>query len=62
MKNLFSWRLKPSEKDLTDLWNSATFVFDTNFLLDLYRVSHSTAKDFLNILEHLEEEYGYLIK
>ena len=51
---MFSWKLKPSEQDFTDLWKSAIFVFDTNFLLDLYRVSYSTAKDFLNILEHLE--------
>jgi predicted nucleic acid-binding protein len=55
MKNLFSWRLPPSESDFADLWENAVFVFDANFLLDLYRVSHSTAKDFLNILEHLEK-------
>jgi PIN like domain len=55
MKDLFSWRLPPSESDFADLWENAVFVFDTNFLLDLYRVSHSTAKDFLNILEHLEK-------
>jgi len=54
MKNLFSWRLKPSENDFTNLWETAIFVFDTNFLLDLYRVSHSTAKDYLNILDHLQ--------
>jgi predicted nucleic acid-binding protein len=56
MRDLFSWRLKPSEEDFTDLWKGATFVFDTNFLLDLYRVSHSTAQDFFNILECLEEK------
>lgn len=55
MKNLFSWRLKPSEQEITNLWKSATFVFDANFLLDLYRVSQSTSKDFFNILEHLEK-------
>ncbi|MDB9514765.1 PIN domain-containing protein [Kamptonema animale CS-326] len=54
MRNLFSWRLQPSEKDLTNLWETAIFVFDTNFLCDLYRVSHSTAKDYLNILDHLQ--------
>ena len=54
MKNLFSWRLHPSESDFINLWKSAIFVFDTNFLLDLYRVSNSTAKDFFSILEHLE--------
>jgi hypothetical protein len=55
MKDLFSWRLPPSESDFADLWENAVFVFDTNFLLDLYRGSHSTAEDFLNILKHLEK-------
>jgi PIN like domain len=54
MKDLFSWRLQPSDDYFTHLWENATFVFDTSFLLDLYRVSNSTAKDFLNILDHLE--------
>ncbi|MBD2692964.1 PIN-like domain-containing protein [Anabaena catenula] len=53
MKNLFSWRLLPSEADFSNLWENATFVFDTNFLLDLYRVSRPTVEDFLKILEHL---------
>lgn len=53
MRNLFSWRLRPSEADFSKLWENATFVFDTNFLLDLYRVSRLTVEDFLKILEHL---------
>lgn len=55
MRNLFSWRLHPPEDYFKDLWENATFVFDTNFLLDLYRVSHDTARDYLRILKHLEE-------
>ncbi len=54
MRNLFFWRLRPSEDDFSKLWENATFVFDTNFLLDLYRVSHSTAEDFLNILQQIQ--------
>ncbi|OUL34460.1 hypothetical protein BV372_13735 [Nostoc sp. T09] len=54
MRNLFSWRLRPSEADFSKLWENAIFVFDTNFLLDLYRVSRSTVEDFLKILEHLQ--------
>jgi len=54
MRNLFSWRLPPSEADFLSLWKNATFVFDTNFLLDLYRVSGSTAENFLKILEHIQ--------
>jgi len=55
MRNLFSWRIKPSEAEFSDLWENATFVFDTNFLLDLYRVSRFTAENFLNILEHIQD-------
>ena len=54
MRNLFFWRLPPSEADFSRLWEDATFVFDTNFLLDLYRVSHSTAENFLNILQQIQ--------
>jgi predicted nucleic acid-binding protein/uncharacterized protein (DUF1778 family) len=55
MRDLFSWRLRPSNADFTQLWENATFVFDTNFLLDLYRVSRSTSEDFLRILERLQD-------
>ena len=54
MRNLFFWRPPPSEADFSRLWEDATFVFDTNFLLDLYRVSHSTAENFLNILQQIK--------
>jgi hypothetical protein len=55
MRNLFSWRIKPSEAEFSDLWENAIFVFDTNFLLDLYRVSRFTAENFLTILEHIQD-------
>ena len=51
MRDLFSWKLLPSVTDFESLWNDATFVFDTNVLLDLYRVSRPTAKDYLDTLE-----------
>ncbi|NES22833.1 MAG: DUF4935 domain-containing protein, partial [Symploca sp. SIO3E6] len=55
MRNLFSWRLPPSNAYFTELWENAIFVFDTNSLLDLYRVSRSTSEDFLRVLEHLQD-------
>jgi predicted nucleic acid-binding protein len=55
MRDLFSWKLLPSETDFESLWNDATFVFDTNVLLDLYRVSRSTAKDYLDTLEKISD-------
>lgn len=55
MKNLFPWKFTPSEADFYQLWQNAIFVFDTNFLLDLYRVSFSTADDTLKILEQIQD-------
>ncbi|MDJ0517244.1 MAG: PIN domain-containing protein [Trichodesmium sp. MO_231.B1] len=55
MKNLFSWRLPLSEANFAELWEKATFVFDTNFLLDFYRVSSSTSQDYFRILEHIKD-------
>lgn len=55
MKNLFSWRLPLSEANFAELWEKATFVFDTNFLLDFYRVSTSTSEDYFRILEYIKD-------
>ena len=55
MRDLFSWKLLPSVTDFESLWNDATFVFDTNVLLDLYRVSRPTAKDYLDTLENISD-------
>lgn len=55
MKDLFSWRLPLSDSDFVKLWENAIFVFDTNFLLDLYRVSRPASEDFLQLLEHLKD-------
>ncbi len=51
MKNLFSWRLPLSQDNFAELWEKATFVFDTNFLLDFYRVSSSTSDDYFRIYQ-----------
>ena len=39
--------------DFDKLWDEATFVFDTNVLLDLYRSSPNSRKEMLDILESL---------
>jgi hypothetical protein len=54
MRDLFSWRLTPSETELSQLWETATFIFDTNVLLDLYGLPRSTVENFFAILQHLE--------
>lgn len=55
MKNLFSWRLPLSDAEFSYLWENATFVFDANFLLDLYRVSQPTAQDILKTLKKIAD-------
>ena len=37
--------------DFDKLWNEATFVFDTNVLLDLYRFLRQYRKEMLDILD-----------
>ncbi|NEP38107.1 MAG: hypothetical protein F6K25_26420 [Okeania sp. SIO2G4] len=51
MKILFSWRLPLSEAYFAELWEKATFVFDTNFLLDFYRVLSSTSEDYFRMYQ-----------
>ena len=53
MRDLLPWRFRLSEDETNILWERATFIFDTNFLLDLYRVSRSTAESFLNVLDKI---------
>jgi hypothetical protein len=54
MKNVLSWKLPLSESEMTQLWEEAIFVFDTNFLLDLYRVSRPVTEKYFEVLEHLQ--------
>lgn len=42
--------------DFQQLWKSATFVFDTNVLLDVYRLSPETSSDLIKILMHLKRK------
>lgn len=48
-------KLVPSEGELDRLWEEATFVFDTNVLLDLYTHDNSTTNDLLRAIEFLQE-------
>lgn len=45
----------PSEEAFARAWQEATFVFDTNTLLNLYRYPKQASDDFLGILELLGE-------
>jgi hypothetical protein len=50
MDKIFRAHKETTIKDFKLLWEKALFVFDTNVLLDLYRLPDSAKKDLLNIL------------
>ena len=50
MNDVFKSHNDITEEDFTKLWEKGLFVFDTNVLLDLYRLPESAKKDLLNIL------------
>src|SRR5258708_21463816 len=54
MRDLFSEYYHRSNEEFAHLWRDATFVFDTNVLLNLYRYTASTRDDLLRILEQLQ--------
>lgn len=46
----------PPQKEFFDLlWKDAIIVLDTNVLLDMYRYSHSTRRDFLALFEKIAD-------
>src|ERR1700730_2212206 len=55
MRTKFRGYYTPSPEQFISLWDEATFVFDTNVLLNIYRYTPKTQKDFLNILERLHD-------
>lgn len=54
MRNAIQEYLSYSDAEKLDLWNHATFVFDTNVLLNLYRYSDKTRKSLLAALNKLQ--------
>ncbi|CAH9067542.1 hypothetical protein PSECIP111854_04134 [Pseudoalteromonas sp. CIP111854] len=54
MKDLFPGHFKESEKSLKQVWDSCIFVFDANILLNFYRYSDSTRREFLQLLKKIQ--------
>lgn len=54
MKELFPSYYTPDEEKISLLWKNATFVFDTNVLLQLYRLPDKTQQQAFSILERLK--------
>jgi hypothetical protein len=51
----FSEYFRPTEEETKRIWGSAVFVFDTNVLLNLYRMSRETSLQIRGILKTLQE-------
>jgi hypothetical protein len=51
MREQFPWFFDPTEEELQRLWDEATFAFDANVLLNLYRVDRETTEDYFKIFQ-----------
>jgi hypothetical protein len=54
MKKQFAGFYPPSANDFKKLWGEATFVLDTNVLLNLYRYPEKAREDLLGIFENIK--------
>lgn len=54
MRKLFPGYYQKTQEQLAELWRQATFAFDTNVLLNLYRYQPKTRDEILNLMEKLE--------
>ncbi len=51
----FAWQTQLSEEEYAELWKEAIFVFDTNFLLEPYRIAHTSSDELLKVFEHIKD-------
>lgn len=54
MRNAIKEYIEFSSEEKNDLWNTATFVFDTNVFLNLYRYSNKTRNQLIESFECLK--------
>ena len=55
MKKLFPGQFPQSKSSIRELWKTCTFVVDANILLNLYRYSDGTRKQFLHVLDSISD-------
>ncbi|MBB4060065.1 putative nucleic acid-binding protein [Salinibacter ruber] len=55
MREQFPWFFDPTEEELQRFWDEATFSFDANVLLNLYRVDRETTEDYFKIFRAFED-------
>lgn len=54
MRSTFRHYYRPTEDEFRDLWRTATFVFDTNVLLNLYTYPESARDELLKVLRSIQ--------
>ena len=55
MRDAFSGRYRPTDKEFDRLWKEGIFVFDANVLLNLYRYSAKAQEQLISVLNVLKE-------
>lgn len=55
MRDLFPGHFKENDAALKRVWDECIFVFDANILLNFYRYSDSTRKEFLQLLSKIRD-------
>lgn len=56
MRKKFIGFYHPTTNEIDDAWNSGVFAFDANTLLNLYRYTDNTRKDFLSALKTIKDK------
>ena len=55
MKKEFIGFYDPTDEEIEQAWNDGIFAFDANTLLNLYRYTDVTRKDFTHALKSIKE-------
>ncbi|UWQ40054.1 PIN domain-containing protein [Leisingera aquaemixtae] len=55
MRSQFKGHFREPQAIIDELWKDATFVFDANVLLNLYRYSDKSRKEFLKLLNTIQK-------
>lgn len=55
MKNNFPGYFPPNNVDVQELWETCLFTVDANILLNMYRYSDHTRREFIKILKAIED-------
>lgn len=55
MRSRFKGHFAEPQEEITRLWKTATFVFDANVLLNLYRYSDTARDEFVKLLKNIQD-------